>query len=323
MEELFSSTNPKAHVAVRRPYGGFDEFIFLSPNPSDGENEIFQCFKKQKQGEETQNISMEEIEQAIADGNCFIIEDPCYSDKDGILERLNGFVEMACKLASNIGKLISWLLTGFFDGAVNILKGSWKMLLNIKEGSTHLPLRHLLRVGGCLVASKMVSSFVQGATNAVATEATKSLKWYIPAKSAKEARVCMYTKTICKNASKKVGGKATLSKMLKNKRTSNVAKTASKESLKKSAFANLLMTGAIEGAIAVYDIHQLSKKKLSEKDYNREFNKTVSGAVGATVGSVGAGMVGQVLCPIPVLGYALGSMVGNYGGRWLASEMVS
>lgn len=324
-EEFFESIDPIAHVAVRRPNGEFDEFIFLSPNPKDGEKEIYGCFKKQKSCGDTEDITMDEIEQAIADGHCFGIKGPCYpktpQEKEGVLSRiLTGFSTMASKLISEIGKLISWLLTGFCEIAVNIIKEGWKMLLNIIDG---LPIRHLLRVGGCLLATKMVYSFVQEATNAVCKEAIKSLKFYPPPSTAKEASVCMYTKTICKSASKKLGSKGSLSKILKCKKTSSVAKTASKESLKKSVFANFFITGVIEGAVAIYDIHQLGEKGLSKKDYNREFNKTVSGAVGATFGSVGVGMVGQVLCPIPFLGYALGSMVGNYGGRWVASEMAS
>ena len=290
IEEFDESIDPIAHVAIRRAYGEFDEFIICRTISKDGEKEIYIYFKKQKSSGETENINMEEIKQAIADGNCFVIEDPCHlktsQEEDCFV------IEDPCDLKTS-------------------------------QEEEEAPFGNKLRAYGCSLATTMVSSFEEEATNAVVNEASKSLKWYIPPSSAKEARVCMHTKTICKNASQKLGNRGSLSKILKCKKTSSVAKTASKESLKKAFYANLLITGGIEGAIAGYDIYQLRKKNLSERDYNREFNKTVYGAVGATVGSVGAGMVGQVLCPIPVLGYSLGSMVGSYGGRLLASEMVS
>lgn len=94
-------------------------------------------------------------------------------------------------------------------------------------------------------------------------------------------------------------------------------------SKKKTAATTVLITGVIEGAFAAHEISKLreqrNKNHIDQKDYKREVTKTVSGAAGATVGSVGAGLIGQAICPIPFIGFALGSAAGNYFGRGLAS----
>lgn len=62
-----------------------------------------------------------------------------------------------------------------------------------------------------------------------------------------------------------------------------------------------------------------AKEHTPDRDYNREWNKKVYGAAGATVANVGCGVLGQALCPIPILGYAIGCALGNFCGRWLTS----
>lgn len=84
-----------------------------------------------------------------------------------------------------------------------------------------------------------------------------------------------------------------------------------------------LITGAVEGAFAAYEIYKLRKQRkrnhINKTDFKREVTKRVSGAAGATVGSVGAELVGQAICPLPVVGFAIGSVLGNIVGRWTAS----
>lgn len=87
--------------------------------------------------------------------------------------------------------------------------------------------------------------------------------------------------------------------------------------LKKSAETTFLITGAVEGAFAAYEIY----KYINKIDFQREVTKKVSGAAGATVGSVGAGLIGQAICPMPGVGFAVGSALGNYVGRWAASTV--
>lgn len=62
-------------------------------------------------------------------------------------------------------------------------------------------------------------------------------------------------------------------------------------SKKKTAATTFLITGVIEGAFAAHEISKLreqrNKNHIDQKDYKREVTKTVSGAAGATVGSVG------------------------------------
>lgn len=183
--------------------------------------------------------------------------------------------------------------------------------------------RHILRVGGCLLCCIQVSSFVEEATSAVVKEAKTMLFTNATARSVADCQVGGYTKTICKKASEKLGGDSWLIKILRDEKCINVAKTASKESLKKSACANFIITGVLETGIAVYDIYHLNTKNLSTKEYKREIKKKFLGALGSTGGSVVSGLAGQIICPIPVVGYAVGSLVGNYGGRFLASSMVN
>lgn len=64
---------------------------------------------------------------------------------------------------------------------------------------------------------------------------------------------------------------------------------------------------------------QRKRNHINKTDLKREVTKRVSGAAGATVGSVGTGLVGQAICPIPVVGFAIGSALGNIVGRWTAS----
>ena len=84
-----------------------------------------------------------------------------------------------------------------------------------------------------------------------------------------------------------------------------------------------MVVGAIEGYSAYNEIKTLNAKKMANRidknDYYREVTKCVAGATGATLGSVGGGVIGQALCPVPVLGYIVGCYLGNSFGRWFGS----
>lgn len=172
----------------------------------------------------------------------------------------------------------------------------------------------------CLLATVPFHFFIKTAVSTVVNEAKKSISWY--SSSVTEQVIDRSTKHVCISASKNLNVSST--RILKSGRCTNAARGATKSALKKkTAATTFLITGVIEGAFAAHEISKLreqrNKNHIDQKDYKREVTKTVSGAAGATVGSVGAGLIGQAICPIPFIGFALGSAAGNYFGRGLAS----
>lgn len=170
-----------------------------------------------------------------------------------------------------------------------------------------------------LLATVPFHFFIKTAVSTVVNEAKKSISWY--SSSVTEQVIDRSTKHVCISASKNLNVSST--RILKSGRCTNAARGATKSALKKNGCNNFFNNWRYEGAFAAHEISKLreqrNKNHIDQKDYKREVTKTVSGAAGATVGSVGAGLIGQAICPIPFIGFALGSAAGNYFGRGLAS----
>lgn len=170
-----------------------------------------------------------------------------------------------------------------------------------------------------LLATVPFHFFIKTAVSTVVNEAKKSISWY--SSSVTEQVIDRSTKHVCISASKNLNVSST--RILKSGRCTNAARGATKSALKKKRLQHFFNNWRYEGAFAAHEISKLreqrNKNHIDQKDYKREVTKTVSGAAGATVGSVGAGLIGQAICPIPFIGFALGSAAGNYFGRGLAS----
>ncbi|CAG2191376.1 unnamed protein product [Mytilus edulis] len=89
----------------------------------------------------------------------------------------------------------------------------------------------------------------------------------------------------------------------------------------------------VEAAFCGIDIYKLNKQKknglISEKDFNRQVTKKVSGSASSVAVATGTGFlgafVGQIVCPIPVvggvIGGAVGGVIGSLAGRATGSAV--
>lgn len=223
---------------------------------------------------------------------------------------------------NNCEHLVSYILTGNpFSEQIKKTGPLRKLVVDSFDNCISHGKRNVLKISGCLLAAVPVYFFCKAAVTTVVKEVGNSISRY--SSSLPEQAVDCATKNLCKNASKQLGCKS--SQILKLKRCTNVARKASKTDLTKSAATTFLITGAVEGAFAAYEKIKLGKQRernhINKTDFQREVTKRVSGATGATVGSVGAGLIGQAICPMPGVGFAVGSALGNYVGRWAASTV--
>nr|XP_022331571.1 uncharacterized protein LOC111129471 isoform X2 [Crassostrea virginica] len=325
IDELEEKSKKFVHVAVETSPGIFDEYIFMGSRDKENK-ERYKCFRMQTPEKDARKLEDKDFEQAIIDERAFTIEAPDYpkteKEKEDVQNRFWDKIKIfAEEYILNPARAMSWLITGLYD----VLKDIWDVLFDLHHCLKDPFLRNVLRAAGCAFAAKKVSLFMQAAATSVVVEARRAIPYVGPLCPTKEIPVDCFTKTICKSAGKQMGGKCTTKHVLASKGCTNVAKKAGTEALKNSAMKNLCVTGIIEGGIAIYTISELRKMKdkgiITEEEYARQTAKTVSGALGATAGSVGAGMVGQMVCPIPVVGYVLGSVVGGVCGNMIGSEL--
>ena len=322
IDEFNKMNKTFVHLAIETSPAIFDEYIIIGSRDAENQ-ESYACFRKQTVGDKTENLSVNEFYQAIIDERAFIIEAPCYpkteKEKEGVIDRFwNKILLFVEEYQRSPARAMSWLLTGLYD----VLNDIWDVLFDLFHCLKDPFSRIVRRAAGYAFAAKNVALFMQAATTLVAKSAMPSCGALC---ATKEIPVDYFTKTICRSAGKEMGGKCTTKHILASKGCTDVARKAGKEALKKSTMTNVCVTGIIEGAIALHDISNCKKMKdngfITDEEYARIITKTVSGALGATAGSVGAGMVGQLLCPIPVVGYVLGSVVGGYCGRVIGSEL--
>lgn len=272
------------------------------------------------------NMSEKEIQQAIEERRLYIIRDPDYPQndeeemeaEDRFWERIR---EKAYALAyNNCEHLVKFIMTGNpFSEQIREADALKKFLIDTVDHFFSNKYMNLSKLGGSLLSYFPVKYFVKAAVKAVIDEAKKAaIRFSAPA----VAKTCTQAaKSLCTSASKKIGCNA--SKLLKSKACVKVAEETSKKALAYTAGTTFLMTGAAEVLFTCWELgtlrDQLEKNHITPRDYDREWNKKVFGAAGATFGSVGCGVLGQALFPVPVVGYAIGCAVGNVCGRWLTS----
>lgn len=245
------------------------------------------------------------MEEAIKSKSLYVIEAPDYPKSDDEKKRAaerfeERFDESAYSLAcNNCERLVSYILTGNPFSEQIRKAGAWKKLfVDGFDNYVSHGVRNLLKLSECLLATVPFHFFIKTAVSTVVNEAKKSISWY--SSSVTEQVIDRSTKHVCISASKNLNVSST--RILKSGRCTNAARGATKSALKKTAATTFLITGVIEGAFAAHEISKLreqrNKNHIDQKDYKREVTKTVSGAAGATVGSVGAGLIGQAICPM-------------------------
>lgn len=322
-----------AHYAVRRVVSGityFHHFIVMKLQEANSKM-IEYCISISNiifgQGEVIErSLSEEEIEQAIEEQTLYVIEDPNYpvtdEEKDEAEQRFwKRLGENAYAVAyNNCENLAKYILTGNPISEQIRKAGAWKkFLIDTYDQLIIDGKMNLLKLAGTLLSYFPVKHFINLAVKAVMKEAQKAaIRFATPV----VAETCTQAaKNLCKYTSKKMG--CEVSRLLKSKACVTVAEESSKKALAYTAGTTFVLAGAAEIVLTSIELKKLQEKLANEhitkRDYDREWNKKVYGAAGATVGSVACGVLGQTICPVPGVGYALGCALGNVCGRWLTS----
>lgn len=322
-----------AHYAVKRVVSGISYFHhFIVMKWEKAKSKIIEyCVSISNmifgQGEVIErSLSEEEIEQAIEEQTLYVIEDPNYpeteEEKDEAEKRFwERLGEKAYALAyNNCENLAEYILTGNPISEQIRKAGAWKkFLIDTYDHYISNGKMNLLKLAGSLLSYFPVRHFIKLAVKAVMKEAQKAaIRFATPV----VAETCTQAaKNLCKYTSKKMG--CEVSRLLKSKACVTVAEESSKKALAYTAGTTFVLAGAAEIVFTSIELkklqEQLAKKHITKRNYDREWNKKVYGAAGATVGSVACGVLGQTICPVPGVGYAIGCAVGNVCGRWLTS----
>lgn len=326
IDEFYELAKSIAHFAVKRKLGYFHHFIVVSFNDiKEIVCEYFISFTTWiKGGCEVQKMDLKDknYENEIEEENLYVIEDPNYPKTDAekeiaikrFLERLGeNAYHLAC---NNCEHLVSYILTGEPNSEQIRKAGKWIMC---KVDAASIAINgawHALKCSGFLLATRPAYRAMINAISTVVDEVNLgTMNTVIKSKCQKPTAIA--TKTICKGASKQL--KCKTNDLLKSQRCVDIANKASKEALKKTAKMAFVTTGLVEGAFAGYEIYGLNKQRkgnrMNDHDYKRAVTTSIFGAVGATFGSVAGGVLGQALCPIPGLGFFLGSLLGSVAGR--------
>lgn len=333
VEEFFKLAENIAHFAIERYFGYFHHYVVIGLKDLKQKCiEYYVCFTNMINGGPGEvakrDISKTEVENAIKSKNLYVIEGPDYPKSDDEKEKAVARFqerkgESAYSLAcNNCEHLVSYILTGNPLSEQIRKAGAWtKLFVDGFDNYISHGIRNLLKLSECLLATVPFHFFLKTAVSTVVNEAKRSISWY--SSSVTEQVIDRSTKNVCICASNEL--KVCSTRILKSGRCTNAARGATKSALKKTVAATFLITGVIEGAFAVHEIRKLreqrNKNHIDQMDYKREVTKTVYGAAGASFGSVGAGLIGQAICPIPWFGFALGSAAGNYFGRGLATAV--
>lgn len=111
--------------------------------------------------------------------------------------------------------------------------------------------------------------------------------------------------------------------MLCSETCCKVAETAGKNALKQTAIATGVLTVGVETGFAAWKIYKLRKMrnegKIKERELKRETSKAIVTVPVASSLTVVGTVIGQALCPVPVVGVFVGAFVGNVIGRWGAA----
>lgn len=320
-----------AHCAIRRKKLGISYFHhFIVAHYKESKSKIIEyCVLNVvlKQGEIIErDCTADEIKQAIQEKSLYVIENPHYPKTDE--EKIEAIKRFWARIGersyallyNNCEHLAKYIMTGTpFSEQITKAGALKKFLFDTFDHYISNGKMNLYKLGGSLVSYFPVKHFIAVAVEAVMNEAKKAaFEFATPV----VAETCTKAaENVCKVASKKLGVDATC--LIKSKACVTVAEETSKKALAYTVGATFVLAGAAEFWCTRQELKKLRdqrvKENITERDYDREWNKKVYGAAGATVGSVGCGVLGQALCPIPIVGYALGCAVGNVCGRWLTS----
>lgn len=320
-----------AHYAVKRVVFGISYFHhFIVMKLEEATSKIIEyCVSVTNmifgQGEVIErSLSEEEIEQAIKDNTLYVIEDPNYpktdEEKDKAEKRFwERLGEEAYSLAyNNCENLAMYILTGNPISEQIRKAGVWKrFLIDTYDHYISNGKMNILKLAGSLLFP--VRHFIKLAVKAVIKEAQKAaIRFATPV----VAETCTQAaRNLSKYTSKKMG--CEVSRLLKSKACVTVAEESSKKALAYTAGTTFVLAGAAEIVFTSLELkklqEKLAKEHITKREYDREWNKKVYGAAGATVGCVACGVLGQTICPVPGVGYAIGCAVGNVCGRWLTS----
>lgn len=333
LEEIKNGACAFVHIAIKRSFGYYHHLLVR--DWKEAKKTIFEysvsflnCLFGQGEVIEKE-LSEEELERSILAKEVYIINAPNYpKTTEEIWKALKRFAErikekLYALAYNNCEHLVNYVMTGKPMSEQIKDAGAFKKFFidSIDHCIVNLKM-NLLKLLGSLITCIRVHYLIQVAVEAVIREASKSaLRYSAPVISG--TNTCA-AKNLCKIASKKMGLES--SRLLNSEACMTVAEEASKKALKCSAGTTFLVTGAVETLLTCWELSTLKKQKMAghitPDDYDREWNKKISGIFGATVGSVGLGVLGQALCPVPLLGYALGNAAGNFCGRWFTHAYV-
>ena len=331
INEFYKLAKSIAHFAAKRSLGYYHHFIVVSFK--DVKEKVWEYFvgfsTLIKGGGEVQKKDIKDkkadIKNDIENGNLYVIEDPNYPKTDAEKEIANNrfkkrLGENAYNVAcNNCEHLVSYILTGMPYSEQIRKAGKWIMCKADAASVVINGAWHARKwFSGCCIAIIPAERAMSAAVSTVVKEVNVVTAEALVKSCKKPVQAARATKTVCKRAAKQIKD-CSADKILKSQRCVDIANKSSKEALKKTAKMAFVTTGLVEGAFAGYEIYRLNEQRkenhINEHDYKRAVTTTVSGAVGATFGSVGGGVLGQALCPIPGLGFFLGSLLGNAAGR--------
>lgn len=283
-----------------------------------------------KQGEVTEKeLNEKKLRIDILAKNVYIIDAPNYPKTPQEIWRAfqrlcKRLKEEAYALAySNCEHLVNYVLTGKPESEqINNASAMKKFVIDSIDHCIINGRQNMFKLFGSLLACFPVKFIIDFAVQAVINEAKKwAMRMGLPI--IKEA-FPRHAKNLCKYASKQMGRDPSC--LLNTKPCMKVAEEASKKALKRTIGTTFLVTGAVELVSIGVELRTLNQQikngYITQNDCNREYCKKISGAIGATAGSVGLGVLGQAFFPVPFLGYALGNAVGNFCGRWFTSAFV-
>lgn len=336
LDEIKNCTGAFVHIAIKR-YLGYYHHILVN-NWEEAKKTIFEysitidnIFNYGEVTEKElneQEICERELEKNIRDKNVYIIDAPDYPKTpqeiwEAIKRLFKRLKEKAYSAVfNNCEHVAKYVLTGK-PQSEQIEKASAikKLAVDSFDNCIINGKSNMKKLLWSLVSCIRVQCFIEVAKQAVINEAKKSaVRVGAPIINKTFTRFGEY---LCKKASKTMGRDPSC--LLNSKPCRSVAEEASKKALKSTALTTFLVTGVIEVFYTRRELSELKQQQqkgfITEKDYKREKYKRISGSVGATFGSVGLGVLGQTLCPVPVVGYAIGNAVGNFFGRWLTSAV--
>lgn len=334
LDEIKNCTGAFVHIAIKRYFGYYHHIVVN--NWEEAKKTIFEysvtIHNLFNYGEVTEKefnekeISEMELEKNILAKNVYIIDAPDYpKTPQEIWEAIKRLYKRLKEKAysainNNCEHLAKDVLTGK-PKSEQIQKASAIKKLAVDSFDTCIinGKSNMKKIPWSLLSCIPVQYFIKVAIQAVKNEAKKSaVRMGAPIINETFTRTAKY---LCKNASKQMGRDPSC--LLNSKPCMSVAEEASKKALKSTALTSFLVTGTIEVVYARRELSALKQQQkdgiITQDDYDREWYKKISGAVGATVGSVGLGVLGQTLFPVPVVGYAIGNAVGNFFGRWFSS----